>query len=653
MMSSYGRYSKSVYPYDTTRSQTYNSSNPLYGIETRRTPSPSLYPSSERWRKTDHKYDTATKHDDLASNTTSTGASGLSTRQEDPSRTRLGGKSESDFSRSLYTKTTATKEGSTDPRSNVRKVLDLVSLIRDVDLEKAMYEYRTMKESSDPSGLTKEDEYQRTSDDTVLSKHPSIPDTSRVEAERDALKMEVEELHKKMTEMTAKMEEVSMKRNQESESENKEIQKLKKQIEESEKRKMTTLEEWKKVLEDYDMKELNMKAEMDALKKQTDKLNSKIRLLERERDVAQREKTDALTRLSKEMGTKLNQKNANIADLSDTNRPTRLAEKYNELYDNEWTDAIEILSSIEEDSAIKILLNIIQTAYQFCEKVADEQLQSLQNQICNPIVKRKEAWTSTSKTLDNTGVSNDLTKILGECRKTMGTDVVDELYREFLAWKSTGKHAMKVEDYSKKCLGLCWLMVIQDPAVVLGKPALSGDPMDLNLYKEYTKTGTSVSFTVWVPLFLYKDGPLLCKGVAQPTPVKTPRRAKTAVDRKSKETTADRPGSRTKSFATSHDQESSDSGLSSTADTQKEVDDMFAIGQRDLGSTYRADMHISHRPYSTETHSQPSRGHNLPRMTYYRNKQYVEYDGRYYTLEDWNELEQRVIRMSETGQSDV
>ena len=41
---------------------------------------------------------------------------------------------------------------------------------------------------------------------------------------------------------------------------------------------------------------MNMKAEMDALKKQTDKLNSKIRSLERERNVAQKEKTDALTR---------------------------------------------------------------------------------------------------------------------------------------------------------------------------------------------------------------------------------------------------------------------------------------------------------------------------------------------------------------------
>ena len=33
--------------------------------------------------------------------------------------------------------------------------------------------------------------------------------------------------------------------------------------------------------------------------------------------------------------------NPNITDLSDENRPTKLSEKFSELYDNEWTDAFE------------------------------------------------------------------------------------------------------------------------------------------------------------------------------------------------------------------------------------------------------------------------------------------------------------------------
>ena len=36
--------------------------------------------------------------------------------------------------------------------------------------------------------------------------------------------------------------------------------------------------------------------------------------------------------------------NPNVADLSDENRPTKLAERYSEIYDNQWTNAFEQLT---------------------------------------------------------------------------------------------------------------------------------------------------------------------------------------------------------------------------------------------------------------------------------------------------------------------
>ena len=54
--------------------------------------------------------------------------------------------------------------------------------------------------------------------------------------------------------------------------------------------------------------------------------------------------------------------NPDIANLSDADRPTKLAEKYSELYDNEWTDAFDILTKHqkkEDEVAIAILLDII------------------------------------------------------------------------------------------------------------------------------------------------------------------------------------------------------------------------------------------------------------------------------------------------------
>lgn len=66
-------------------------------------------------------------------------------------------------------------------------------------------------------------------------------------------------------------------------------------------------------------------------------------------------------RLSKLAGTKLTHGNADITDLSDENRPVKIAEKFSELYDNEWTDALEELISLtsSEERAIEINLDIV------------------------------------------------------------------------------------------------------------------------------------------------------------------------------------------------------------------------------------------------------------------------------------------------------
>ena len=50
-----------------------------------------------------------------------------------------------------------------------------------------------------------------------------------------------------------------------------------------------------------------------------------------------------------------------IADLGDPNRPTRLAEKFEELFNNGWTDAMEELANArDEKSNINILKNMVE-----------------------------------------------------------------------------------------------------------------------------------------------------------------------------------------------------------------------------------------------------------------------------------------------------
>ena len=54
-------------------------------------------------------------------------------------------------------------------------------------------------------------------------------------------------------------------------------------------------------------------------------------------------------------------KNPDIAYLSDDNRPTKIAERFSQLYDDQWTDAYDALmkDGQTERDVIRILLNIV------------------------------------------------------------------------------------------------------------------------------------------------------------------------------------------------------------------------------------------------------------------------------------------------------
>ena len=58
-------------------------------------------------------------------------------------------------------------------------------------------------------------------------------------------------------------------------------------------------------------------------------------------------------------GTKLTYNNPNIADLSDEKRPTKLAEEFSELYDNEWTDAFEYVDIENEQDKTSYMLYLL------------------------------------------------------------------------------------------------------------------------------------------------------------------------------------------------------------------------------------------------------------------------------------------------------
>lgn len=85
-------------------------------------------------------------------------------------------------------------------------------------------------------------------------------------------------------------------------------------------------------------------------------------------------------RLSRIAGAKLTNNNPHIADLSDDNRPTKLAEKFGQLYDDAWTDSLEELTEVEtkleETVAISFLLRIVMVSFlsMACQKLQHSNL---------------------------------------------------------------------------------------------------------------------------------------------------------------------------------------------------------------------------------------------------------------------------------------
>ncbi|XP_053399681.1 uncharacterized protein LOC123557348 isoform X2 [Mercenaria mercenaria] len=245
----------------------------------------------------------------------------------------------------------------------------------------------------------------------------------------------------------------------------------------------------------------------------------KIKVQEKEEMLAMlKQDLEEKEKLSEMAGRRLTDNNPNIADLSDLNRPTKLAEKYAELYDNDWTDAFSYLENLaaykgSERTVITALMTMLTTAYKMSLKTAENQLQALYHILSD----------FHGTTLHHDQQVKDVIKQLKGQRKRAiqpSKDLTEkyrkEIEKAFPELDSSLFESDALKLYLQKCLELCWLMAIQDPPVHLKcEGCKKGDRFDKNMFKEFTQAGPFIIYTVWPAVFLEKDGALLCKGVVQ------------------------------------------------------------------------------------------------------------------------------------------
>ncbi|KAL5012317.1 hypothetical protein ScPMuIL_010868 [Solemya velum] len=207
------------------------------------------------------------------------------------------------------------------------------------------------------------------------------------------------------------------------------------------------------------------------------------------------EKEYWVNRYSQLAGAKLYDNNPGVADLSDLDRPSKLAERMSELYDNEWTESFETLckrKKLSERESIDRLLETLKKSFKFCKDVSEDQLEDVQKILFYTELQGKH------------GTKRDIEK--GLSRERFVNDFKDEFQFEL----------QYCRQYIEMCLEVCWLMCVQDPPVVLEWTAVKSDNFDRNLFRAYTKSGNKFDFVVWPAILLHKGGAILSKGIAQP-----------------------------------------------------------------------------------------------------------------------------------------
>ncbi|XP_069131355.1 uncharacterized protein [Argopecten irradians] len=234
----------------------------------------------------------------------------------------------------------------------------------------------------------------------------------------------------------------------------------------------------------------------------------------------QEEKADALRRLSTLASAKLSDNNPDITDLSDMNRPQKIAEKYSELYDNEWTDAYEYLTSSsrqDHKKAVSVLLQILESCFQYCKSMGRDQYDDLFRIACSPPCDQND---QASGAIGDTGqtVKQVISQKVVELRKVsfqQSLNTIKETYKRKKSGEFVESTIQEVSVYMDKCLEISWLACIQDPPLEIISDFPPFSKVDLNIVRKYTKSGEYVDYVIWPALLLSNDGALLSKGVVQ------------------------------------------------------------------------------------------------------------------------------------------
>lgn len=258
-----------------------------------------------------------------------------------------------------------------------------------------------------------------------------------------------------------------------------------------------------------------------ALQQEIDKLQDQLRIKNSEIE-------DLTTRLSQAASRSLMHNNPNIADLSDKNRPTKLGERFEQLFDNEWSEAHETLkSTISEREIYIILIEIVKDVYKFCKNALQQQIlnikEKLETQIREPrFVEDKKAYVGAGK--GDKMLSWMCEKSASEFQKgnaihsVLGLTMIYKDYckhRSFLQKELRHSKLEKIYPFIDATVELCWLMCAQTPPMQLVF-AERNSTVNKSNFRCTGHTGDRVDVCAWPAVILHDGGPVVTRGHVLP-----------------------------------------------------------------------------------------------------------------------------------------
>lgn len=195
-----------------------------------------------------------------------------------------------------------------------------------------------------------------------------------------------------------------------------------------------------------------------------------------------------------------------ISDLSDPIRPQKVSEMFNELYDNQWTEAFEWLVSQAKTAddrsdrvVTKQLLDILMDCHKYCSREAEAQRKSIMTAL---------TFDSGNQADQATMLAQDTRRKLSDFIKSVAPELVSFLKRKY----SSKVINTAFRNYQDRCLECCWYACIQTPPLHLSTDFTLFDD---DCHRGYQTPGDLVDYVVWPAIYIERNGALLSKAVVE------------------------------------------------------------------------------------------------------------------------------------------